>query len=190
MYLDVDDVLAETTRAIARVASELFGTGVRFEQMRTFNLQHSLALTAQQHDELVSAIHEPDFLSGLSPIDGAVEHVERLATVGARVSVVTGRPPDSRAPTESWLQAHGFSFEVLHMVDKYDRHQGPDVVSLEALPGHGYDVAVEDSPSVARFLANHGVRVLLFDRPWNHDARLPQAVERVHSWEQVAERLF
>ena len=56
------------------------------------------------------------------------------------------------------------------MVDKYDRFetQNTIAVSLSELAEKSFYFGVEDSPTMARFLAEQmGVPVKLFDRPWN-----------------------
>ena len=88
--------------------------------------------------------------------------------------------------THRWLDQQGLPHHELHVVDKYDRYRGPDVVHLRDLETDGYDVAIEDSPSMATHLADRGVPVLLLDRPWNRRAQLPSGVKRVHSWGEIA----
>ncbi len=46
----------------------------------------------------------------------------------------------------------------------------------------------EDDRMISRSLAEAGVRVWLFDHPWNRDVRHPN-VERVSGWTEIAAKL-
>lgn len=190
-YLDIDDVLAETTRAAHRVARERFGTKVLFEDMTVFDLRVSLELSAEQHRVFMQMVHEPQFLAKLSPLPGAVATLAEWCAGGAQIDLVTGRSPASRASTVSWLADHSISYHSLEFIDKYNRYADQDVLPLEALKGRHYDFAIEDSPSTAEYISrNTPSRVLLLDRPWNRAFEPGNtAVERVHDWQEILARV-
>ncbi len=185
IYLDVDDVLAETTRAIADHAAACFGRRVAFDDMDDFELERSLRLTPEQAAQLHRDIHADAFLHRLAPVDGAADCVRGLRADGADIAVVTGRPPRCRGVTERWLERFGLAHDSLDLVDKYGRYEGEDVITLEAFEHQHFDVAVEDSIAMTEYLTVRGVRVLLFDRPWNRRAALPAGAVRIDSWARV-----
>ena len=186
IYIDVDDVLAETTRALAALARERFAKDVEFEGMRSFDLAISLGLDAEELARFMAAAHEPGFLGALAPIAGAGAAVRRWSSAGAEIHVVTGRPPDTRATTTRWLDAAGIPHARLEMVDKYDRRHA-DAIPRDALLERDYTLVIEDSADMAHLMARDGAaRVLLYDRPWNRSARrLHPRVERVSSWDHI-----
>ena len=194
IYIDVDDVLAQTTRSIQRMAARMFGTPVEFEEMHTFDLAESLALSPGEYDALMDAAHDHDFLTSLEPMSGSAGIVSHWQAAGARIGIVTGRPPSAREATECWLEMHAIPFDDLDFVDKYGRYDDAGALSLQALGGRAYQLAIEDSIDVAAHLATlSGTSVALFDRPWNQSREtLPEGVTRVHSWleiEAIAQRL-
>jgi uncharacterized HAD superfamily protein len=187
IYIDVDDVLAETTRALAALARERFAKDVAFEAMHTFDLGVSLGLDMHELPRFMDAAHAPDFLAGLDPIAGARETVQGLADAGAEIHVVTGRPPSTRAVTARWLAQAGIPHARLDMVDKYHRHPEADAVPREVLLERRYAFVIEDSAEIASLMAAQTTtRVLLFDRPWNRPATdLHPRVERVFGWQEI-----
>ena len=77
-------------------------------------------------------------------------------------------------------------------MDKYGRQGGiDDAVPLADLSDRRYRVAVEDSLSMATFLAEvTRTPVLLMDRPWNRrlddvPRRVRALLRRVYSWEEI-----
>jgi uncharacterized HAD superfamily protein len=186
IYIDVDDVLAETTRALALLARERFAKNVDFDEMHTFDLGVSLGLDHKELPRFMDAAHEPDFLSGLAQIEGASDAVRGWHRAGAEIHVVTGRPPSTRATTLAWLDGARIPHQRLDMVDKYDRDQS-DAIPRDALLARDYTVVIEDSADMADMMARSGTQqVLLFDRPWNRNVRgLHGRVERVFSWDAI-----
>ena len=50
------------------------------------------------------------------------------------------------------------------------------------------DAFCEDDEVISRTFAEAGIRVFLFDHPWNRDAQHPN-ITRVSGWSEVADRL-
>ena len=195
IYVDVDDVLAQTTREIARTVEALFGKRVFFEQLRTFDLAESFGLDASEQAELMEKIHRPDWLEALPPLEGASETLGRWRADAHEVCVVTGRPAGTNPASLHWLERHGMHHSSFDSLDKYARHVGRDAeahsLTLEALARKRFALAIEDSLDMAVRLAD-GIAelVLLMDRPWNRstDAVPPAArdrIVRVRDWEEI-----
>ena len=189
LYIDIDDVLAETTRALAWAAQDLLGKKVLFDEMSSFDLRISLQLDAEEYESFMLAVHEPEFLMKLEPVENAIQTLEKRHAAGDRLELVTGRPPESRKPTEEWLAAHSVPHHSVEFMDKYDRYRDLDLPRLPDLAARHYDLAIEDSYKVAAYLAEQtGSQTLLFDRPWNRGMDLGgKSISRVFNWLEIAE---
>jgi uncharacterized HAD superfamily protein len=191
IYLDLDDVLAETTERIVARLNGLFGRDVRFEDLAGFDLGDAFRLEPHERARAMQSVHEVDFLDSLAVAPGVLPLLESWAQRGYHLAVLTGRPPSTRPVSARWLERHGVPHHSLHIVDKYGRYAGERAdTTLEALRALPFALAVEDSVEMASFLARHGTRrVLLMDRPWNR-ALAPEAggpgIERVRDWSEVA----
>lgn len=195
IYVDVDDVLSETTRALVCLAEQLFGRRIHFEDVLSFDLGRSFGLTPQEHGRLMEAAHRPELLESLDPVPGAAAALEGFAARGCRVAVVTGRPAWSNPSSLRWLERHRIRYSSFDSLDKYTRH-GPDEASghsltLARLLELDLALAIEDSLEMAVLLAERSsARVALFDRPWNRDVReIPPAtlarIARVRDWPEL-----
>ena len=50
------------------------------------------------------------------------------------------------------------------------------------------ELIIEDSLETAEECASSGLRVLLFDCPWNQNSNLPEGIMRVKSWKEIVEK--
>lgn len=188
IYVDVDDVISRTTETYTGLIEQEFGKKVAFGDIESFDLKTSFGLTDNEFSHFFDLIHEPDFLMGFKAVEGAVRVLSLWADQGHCVDIVTGRPASSRDVSLEWLNFKGICFDEFIMVDKYSR-PGNDLsiaISKEELASFSYDLAVEDSGDMALFLARDmGVRVALYDRPWNGWLESDGKLVRCRSWEEV-----
>ena len=196
IYVDQDDVLAETTARFPAVVQELFGRSKTFEEIHTFHLDRAFGLSSAELARLFEFVHAGEFLIELEARDGAIEVLEGGEAAGHEIRVVTGRPPQAHAHSVDWLAHRDIPHAHFHICDKYDRFEtGADVLHLDDVRALDFEIAVEDSLDMAGLLAGWGVpEVLLLDRPWNRDHdSLPEAVrdrvQRVDNWQQIGELL-
>lgn len=195
IYVDLDDVLAESARGFLEVLEADFGRQVAFDDLHAFDLRVSLGFDQQELQAFMRAVHDPDVLAGMEPMAGAAEVMGEWRKAGHEIRVVTGRPPECLTVSEQWLSEQRFPYDGLTFVDKYSRDLSDwteiSVVKLEDLAGHGFDFAIEDSGEVASYLAGElGMRVLLLDRPWNRSVATDDSPNggkpvRCGSWDDI-----
>jgi len=195
IYVDLDDVLAETTSRFPAVVEQLFGLRKAFDEIHTFHLDVAFGLEPEQLEALFEFVHDGDFLIELEPREGAIELLEDWEATGHEIRIVTGRPPQSEPHSIRWLAHRSVPYAHFHICDKYGRFEtNAEVLHLDEVRELDFHVAVEDSLEMAGQLASWGVEhVFLLDRPWNRDLEsLPEAqrerVQRVENWQEIRER--
>jgi len=188
IYVDLDDVIAESTRSYVGIVRQLFGRKVAYENILTFDLKASFGFTQDEFDCFFHFVHQPDAIMGFNPIEGSIDALSEWESNGAEIRIVTGRLASSYDASKEWLVANGVPFHSLTMVDKYSRPENRDshAMSLDQLSEMRFQMAIEDSPAMAEFLSRKmGIPVLLLDRPWNRKAALDSPVQRCRNWRQV-----
>ncbi len=186
IYVDMDDVVSRTTEVYAGIVEKEFGKQVQFEQILSFDLKISFGLTDKEFHYFFDLIHQPDFLLGFEPVEGAVETLVNWTAAGHCIDIVTGRPAPSLAASLEWLAKNQVPFDSFILVDKYDRAGNGKAISKKELSRRTYDLAVEDSREMALFLAQTmGVPVALYDRPWNALPVDHDRVVRCFSWQEI-----
>jgi hypothetical protein len=190
IYVDFDDVLCETARALSTLAWDMFRRDVPYTQIPDFNLEVSFGLDKNQFVAMMARVHEPDFLLSLAPTDGGGDCLLAWMRAGHDVVIVTGRPTASHMPTREWLARNRLGNVPVLYVDKYGRHHdappdAPKALSLETLRReHHFDLAIDDSPVALDALRLRAKgRTVVFERPWNRNYTPddPRLV-RCHNW--------
>ncbi len=197
IYVDLDDVLAQTGRMFLGVLAREFGREVAFEEIRSYHLGESFRLDAGELAEFMRLAHEPEALARVEPMPGAVATLNAWRQRAYEIFVVTGRPPATRAATLAWLRRYAVPYDEFHFLDKYSQFydRADDLpagtLTLADLPELEFCLAIEDFADTALHLARTlGVPVALFDRPWNQavgeggGAR----IVRCRDWREVRRR--
>jgi uncharacterized HAD superfamily protein len=189
IYVDMDDVLCETARGCLAIIESKFGKRIAYECLTNFDLGQSCELGPEELAALYHIVHHPDELLKLEPIQGAIPVLQQWVRAGYEIAIVTGRPPVTYECSLDWLKIHRVPYNSFTIVDKYARFtiQNTIAISLSELADRRFHFAVEDSPTMARFLAEEmSVPVKLFDRPWNRTAPAHPIITRYNHWHEMA----
>ncbi len=195
IYVDLDDVLAQTILGLVERLRVWTGREVRKDDVLQFDLGHSFGLAPDELREFMDRVHRDEELRALEPMPGAADSLRSWSALGHEIWVMTGRPPSTEETSRTWLKECAIPHDKLVSVDKYgrpDRGGGPAPLPLSQVAELGFTLAVEDSLATAAYLVEHcGVPVVLVDQPWNRDlsgiaASTASAIKRCHSWNEIA----
>jgi uncharacterized HAD superfamily protein len=167
-----------------------FGKRVTYECLTSFDLGRACELGPEETAALYHIVHHPDELLKLEPIPAAIPILRQWNAAGYEIAIVTGRPPVTYEPSVQWLKIHEVPYHSFMMVDKYGRFetQNTIAVSLSELAENSFSFGVEDSPTMARFLAEQmRTPVKLLDRPWNQTAVEHPNIKRYKHWHEIAD---
>jgi uncharacterized protein len=191
IYVDLDDVLCDTASGFIFLLEKLHGKSMCFDQVTSFDLARSFGLPPEEFEIFMERAHQPEVLSLLEPINGAIRVLKSWQNYGYEIHIVTGRPPSTFDSSKDWLCNHSVPYTSLIFVNKYDRGQLSSVqLARESLASVGFCFAVEDSASFVQYLATVlNTHVALFDRPWNRDSSFSlenhSNVTRCKNWEEI-----
>lgn len=190
VYVDFDDVLCETARGLIDVIQEHFGRSIKFEDIHSFDLALSFGLSEDELIRLMDFAHTADILTAFDPVPGAVDVLRYWAARGARIWVVTGRPPSTEAASVEWLRHCGVPYERIIFVDKYGRFKADvhgNAMTLEQLKNLPFSLAIDDAPQMVEYLAGTmGVSTVILDRPWNSTMQDGLRIKRCRNWEEIS----
>lgn len=195
IYIDFDDVICETARHFTKIAKEMFGIDLPYQEVQFFNLKKTFGLDDEQYDEMMKAGHLPDALLAYEETQDASRIISKWAEAGHDIKIITGRPFSAYEPSRKWLDSHNLENIPLFCVDKYGREIFKEEctfsMTLEQLYSLSFDFAVEDSPAAFEHILHFkGCKTAVFDRPWNHNIVLPNdTFRRCANWQEI-DRLF
>jgi uncharacterized HAD superfamily protein len=196
IYVDIDDVLSETVERLVELLEDLHGRRIDPKAVEHFDLSKSFGLDAIELEAFMDHVHADHVIESFAPILGAAPVLEHWQAAGHRITLVTGRPPQTNAASRRWLDTHALRHESLHHLDKWNRPswnlQGLPALRFEEIPGFGFDVAVEDSLDTAvRLVEEFEIPVALMDRPWNRAVdslarKTRDSLVRCRDWTEIA----
>jgi uncharacterized HAD superfamily protein len=188
IYIDLDDVVSESTRTYVDIVKQEFGRDIPYEQITMFDLKECFGLTQAEFDYFFDKVHQADVLLSFKPITGAIDVLKSWSDTGYEICIVTGRLAHTYDASLQWLTTHEVPFHTLTMVDKYARLNVDNrkAVSLDRLSRMVFCLAVEDSPDMAHFLCRTmSTPVALFDRPWNRSVEPNSILSRFETWKHI-----
>jgi len=189
IYVDLDDVIANTTCHYVDILKCEFGRTVDFDRITSFNLQESLHLSDSEYEYFFHLVHEPEIILGLEPVTDAVKVLNSWSEQGYEISVITGRLTSTYESSLDWLKSNRIPFDSFLIVDKYSR-PGVDkniAVTLERFAEMEFILAVEDSIDMTKFIRQRmSIPVILYDRPWNRNSKMQPGIRRCKTWKEIA----
>lgn len=189
IYVDFDDVVAETARGLAERLRARRGSAPAYEDIRAFDLHVSFGLDDEAYRTFMEDAHTREALLAYEETPGAAATLRAWLDDGLEPVIATGRPVCSAAASREWLDARGLSDLPLLHVDKYNRSLGepnPSVrlVPFAELPAEGFSLAVDDAPPALALLEESKLcPYVVFDRPWNRS--WAGGAARVHTWAEL-----
>ncbi len=196
IYVDYDDCLCETAREFSNMAVRMFDKHVPYEKIRFFNLQDSFELTDEEYEQFLAEGHRPEVLLSYNETPGASRVLNEWIDKGHEVFIITGRPYSTFDASRRWLDEHGFERLKLFFLNKYGRETfyKDSVFNLELDDYYKmeFDYAIEDSPMAFKFFDHlPGLKVLVYDRPWNRGSELPGSnYLRCTDWEMIRQQII
>lgn len=157
-------------------------------------------VSLEQRDQFRIRLYDSTFFSELEVYKDCPAVLERLVAAGHELYFITARAERRRYITETWLREKGIfdharAVHLKPMGDfrpEYPRGRYDPAGSAEyksRLAGElELDAFCEDDVVIAQTLARSGVRVFLFDQPWNREVS-GERITRVTGWTDLAQHL-
>lgn len=186
--IDLDDVLVDYWNEMLAFYNMSCGTMFRKEQFFSYEAWRVFGGTYKECIDTIESFH----MSPAFKIIPALPHARETMTAIARhhtCTVVTGRPEYTAPATNELINKHfpGI-FSAVHFTNLHARGITPGS-KKDVCVALGAHLLVEDHLGHALPCAEQGIRVLLFDQPWNRK-EVPAAeaknITRVSSWNHIA----
>lgn len=198
--VDLDDVVAECAIPYLRQFAQEFNVELPPEP-GWHTLAEIDAVSPEDKDRFRRAIYESPFFGELEIYEDCPAVLEQIVAAGHELYFITARAERRRVITETWLREKGIleHARAVHLRPlgdfdptaaprgRYDA-EGSARYKVRLAEELGLETFCEDDRTISVRLAEAGVRVLLFDHPWNRDIAHAN-IERVAGWPEVAAKL-
>ena len=197
--IDLDDVTAICAVPYLRRFADRFGVDLPPEGEIGWQLLDRSEVQPALRDEFRIQLYDGSFFGELEVYPECPPVLERLAQAGHELHFITARAEKRRPITEAWLRSKGLLGHAkgVHLkprgdfmppaTGRYDAKSSA-AYKLRVACELGLDAFCEDDELIATTLADGGIRVYLFDRPWNRAVRHAH-VTRVAGWNDLAREL-
>jgi len=184
--VDLDDVLGESMFALVKFSNDIYGTSLKMQDIKTYNLIEILGGTKKEVQEKLHRFHTTFYGEYEKPVKEAREILEKIKK-NNELYVITGRFSDIREETNKWIDNNFpnifskiyFSNEVVF--------DGATSFKKKVCDKLKIDIFIEDNLANAIECYGPNRKVFLFDRPWNQTDKLPKEIQRVYSWKEIRE---
>ena len=197
--VDLDDVIAICAVPYLRRFAQEYKVELPDDKEIGWHLLRDMDkhVSAEERDRFRIKLYDGTFFSQLEIYKESPAVLERLVQRGDEIFFITARAERRRMVTETWLREKRILdyAKAVHLKPygefrpdqprgRYDP-EGSAAYKMRLALELGLDVFCEDDTIIAQTLADAGVRVLLFDHPWNRDVS-HERITRVSGWTEVA----
>jgi 5'(3')-deoxyribonucleotidase len=187
--VDVDDVLAESMGPLVDFHNQKNGTNLRFGEVFSFDLGKVFGMENREEAfNHVLDFYKSPFFKKIEPVLSSKEIISKLSKTN-QLAAITGRPTVIKNETVLWLEKfYPNCFSETHFSNHFPK-EDKNLSKADFCLEQGYELLIEDSCEFALECAQKGIKVFLFNKPWNKGFAPHENIVPVGSWEEVAEKL-
>jgi hypothetical protein len=187
--IDFDEVVADSAAAIIALHNKQYATNYKKEDITSYHVEDVWGGTKEEWEAKLDEFFSAKNVQYLDPIAGSIPAMDSLKKAGHELYIITARGDSDIEATELWLKLHfPDTFNGVH----YGHARLNDPEKTRSKPQMckelGIKLMIDDHLSNAKQCADEGIKVFLFDQPWNQ-RELPEGVERVRTWEEIVKKL-
>lgn len=186
--IDIDGVLAGFIESADLWHNKNYKTNVKTEDHLEFCLSNAWKCSEQEAVARVFKFYDTNEFKETKAVLDAIE-VVRALTEDHELHVITARPNKTIKGTLRWLNKHfSDSFHKIHFTNDVfseDLKKSKQDLCKE----HKINIMIEDCLEFAENCAKEGIKVFLFDWPWNQSKNLHPNIIRVKSWKEILKHI-
>jgi uncharacterized HAD superfamily protein len=174
--IDIDGCLNDFQAALALILARDYDSHPdpsEYEMLGDLNLK-----TIEQYRDFWDKYNEELFRL-LNIEENAVQVTSYFKKKGTEINIITAREYNVAKLTEQWLNKYNVERDNLFFAAGN---------KLDVCKWKQIEYMIEDKPDNAILLAENGIRVLLFDRPYNKKVEHSN-VKRVYNWMDIYDHL-
>ena len=187
--VDLDDVLSSFIAEFLKWYNPQHGTNWQFKDVVDYHWPNFMHITVEQAIEDVHKFFISQGYNDLPLMPGAKEWVDQLAAKH-ELYLVTSRQNVAKETTYNWLDRNFPGvFRKVMFANHYSADGSPARTKGELCKEIGCELIVEDDSRHIDALLAHNIKVVLIDKPWNRNDRLPAGVIRAYNWEDATQAI-
>ena len=186
--IDLDSVLARIMPEIIKFHNEVYGTNTVEEDHVSYGLYEMWNVSKEQSVDRVFEFYNSVYFDNIVPVSGSVEGVNYLAEK-YDLYLITSRPTWLKKKTVDWVEKY-FSgkFRKIVLTNQYSKN-GESKTKSEVCVKEGIEIMIEDAVEYALDCFEKGIKVYLYNMPWNKRVDFPDEIVRISNWSEIKKHL-
>lgn len=186
--IDIDDVLIDFTGNFVLFHNNKYGTKLRKEDFFSYQYPIILGVSEQETRCRIDSFYTSNYFKEIVPVSGSVETILSLKELGYNLFIVTGRKYSLVQETREWVSKNFEGiFSDIHHTNSY-HPEGKKIKKSKVCLDFNAGIIVEDDMMHIKDCSSNGIKVLVYDNPWNREI-LPRGVMRVLNWNEILKNL-
>jgi len=183
--IDIDEIITEFARGYLRMYNEKYEKNLKFEELLTYVLCEPLKISQEASLKLADEYYNSKHFDKIDLVDGAEEGVRKL-NQDHELIFITARPSHIKEKTELFLKKLFPNFNLGVVYSKNMWEEG--LLKSEICNNQKCNVLIEDDLRHALECAEKGIRIILFDKPWNQGVSHENLI-RANNWNEILEKI-
>lgn len=188
--IDIDDVIAKTGQIFYQKINEHFGLNINFTKVPSYDYVDKEVFKKgfsphEFYDYLTKLQLTSTYHNELDPRRYLEDILKRFYQKGHLLYLISNRHVLILPYTLVWLKKIGILPYLSGVIHNSYTQKPYGKFKVREAKRLKLDLFLEDALDYALPLAESGIPVILFDRPWNQSLKLPKNVYRVDGWKQV-----
>lgn len=179
--IDFDDVITEFTDPLMNFYHKKYGKKVLKDEIKQWDWGIYWGISKEQADIRVNEFHEIHDEKIVNPLKDAIISLKKLMK-NNKLFIITGRPVKFKSKAEEWLKHH--IKEELKVISAGEWHKGQASTKADICKDLEIPILLEDAPHTAIDCAKKGIKVILFNKPWNQSV-VHDNIVRVNNWKEA-----
>jgi uncharacterized HAD superfamily protein len=187
--IDLDDVVVDIISGISTAYNKKYGTQFTLSDHTSFGFHTIWNCTpTEAMNEVYEFYNSPD-MEDLQPVAGALDSI-RILHQNHTLVFITSRPTVIEDKTHTWIKKHLATLSIpIYHTNQFSAETEAKVTKSSICKKLSVEIIVEDSPINTEDCASAGIKVLLFDRPWNKEVANSNTITRVKNWDEILEKI-
>lgn len=183
--IDLDDVLADFLTAFIEFFNENHDDKLKYSDFTAYTLNEIRGMPADKESHLLENFDKSEYFDKIESMRHSMEAIKKLAEKH-ELLIVTSRTISKEEKTKAWINKHFPDISKIYFTR--ENYFAEQKTKAEICKKIGAEILIEDNLKYANQCADAGIKVLLFDYPWNQ-GNLNPLITRVKRWDEIVEVL-
>jgi len=181
--IDVDNVVVDLNKGFIDFYNSNFDKNISMDDFKEhYYLSDLFGISRDEEWDLWNSYHNSELFDEMSFVEGVKAAIDFLKAKH-ELFFITARHLSWKDKTDKLFEKHFGDVNLIFSGDVYGGRQKDEICEE-----NGIKILVEDHPTHSLDYAKKGIKILLFDRPWNKKVEHENII-RVKNWEEILERI-